>query len=412
MDEKIEICFGIHDPTGKYCKYLGVAIQSIILNTANDIGFHILHDDTLSDSCKQSIVSIIRSSQQKNNSVNFYGVNLQEYDISEIDFERFTIGTLFRLKACELLSNDINRLIYLDADIVVNLDIKQLWEEDLEGNSLAGCVPPYFFKKNIPLCVSGVVSYDEYINAGVLLVDLEKVRKESLFKQCIQYMLDHPEMCLMPDQDAINFVFRNDIKYLDWKYNTNSVIARRDKSIDTDRIYHFYGDCPRDTFECAPDKLFFDALIKTPWGMNEEIISHYEKRIKEKDKQVKTVIMLLTAIYNMPEKKVIFWGAGGAIHDDIVSLIPHGYDSYIVDKNRQKWNGTANGLRVYSPEKIEKENKQETIIISTIFRYSEVKKYLTNIGLVENVNFFDGKVLLQEFDLYYKSGERECKWDI
>lgn len=71
-------------------------------------------------------------------------------------------------------------------------------------------------------------------------------------------------------------------------------------------------------------------------------------------------------------RKRIFWGAGGAIHPLIMQYFEVKNDDYYVDSNPSLWGKIHNNKVVWSPEKIFKENKDEIVIISTIFKYNEV----------------------------------------
>lgn len=111
-------------------------------------------------------------------------------------------------------------------------------------------------------------------------------------------------------------------------------------------------------------------------------------------------------------RKRIFWGAGGAIHPLIMQYFEVKNDDYYVDSNPSLWGKIHNNKVVWSPEKIFKENKDEIVIISTIFKYNEVALKLEQHGLIENENFFNGKLLLPETITYKVYGELENKWDI
>ena len=202
------------------------------------------------------------------------------------------------------------------------------------------------------------------------------------------------------------------IQKLSGCYNTNSVYARTTPNMNSERIFHFYADCPRDCYDYIPDRLFYSALRLTPWGEEKEIITHYEKRIAEKDEQKEIVYKMMKALYQEARKKRIFWGVGGAIHSAIIDKLPWNDGDYYVD-SKESLHGTAhrNGM-VYSPKRLRDENVDKCIVIVTIFRYKEVKTILEELGFVENVNYFNGKNLLSERETYLYNGERDNKWDL
>ena len=86
-----------------------------------------------------------------------------------------------------------SKLIYIDTDTMVYNDIKELYDFDLQGNEIGAvqdAMGHYFFGRT-------------YCNAGVLLLDLDKIKESKLFDKCIKYVMT--KRSIMPDQDAINY---------------------------------------------------------------------------------------------------------------------------------------------------------------------------------------------------------------
>ena len=83
-----------------------------------------------------------------------------------------------------------------------------------------------------------------------------------------------------------------------------------------------------------------------------------------------------------------------------------------VDSNPATWGKIHMGLKVVSPKKLVDMDLQDTSIISTIFRYQEIKKQLEKIKLRENIDFFDGKTLLDDLLMAKHFGERVSPWDV
>ena len=59
---------------------------------------------------------------------------------------RFTVGALYRLFVPQVLPNTVNKIIYLDSDLIVNLDIKELWQIELDDKILAAVPEILTFK--------------------------------------------------------------------------------------------------------------------------------------------------------------------------------------------------------------------------------------------------------------------------
>lgn len=109
---------------------------------------------------------------------------------------RFTPGCMARLFV-DIYDEVPDRILYLDYDVICREDFTDFYNSDLEGTELVGVLDHYgkwFFKKNI-------FKFD-YINSGVLLLNLSEIRKTGLFRKCRERCRD-TEMFL-PDQSAIN----------------------------------------------------------------------------------------------------------------------------------------------------------------------------------------------------------------
>lgn len=179
----IHVCYGLRDESGKYSKFAGVSMQSILDNTQEKVTIHILHDSTLSEENYRKLALIALNHNQE---IKFYNVETLAPDAIEFVQKNLpkinnfwgTIGALYRTLIPRFL--DAERAIYLDTDVLVNLDIKDFWEVDLQSKPL-GAVPECFsgdthVTRIFGLCQNGTVDPHDYFNSGVLLMDLDRIR--------------------------------------------------------------------------------------------------------------------------------------------------------------------------------------------------------------------------------------------
>ncbi len=109
---------------------------------------------------------------------------------------RFTPYCMLRLFADEIPEIP-DRLLYLDSDVICRKDVREFYEQDLEGCEIAGVLDHYgrfFFRTRL--------FHMDYLNSGVLLLDMKKIRETGLFKEC-RAMCRNKKM-FMPDQSALN----------------------------------------------------------------------------------------------------------------------------------------------------------------------------------------------------------------
>lgn len=260
--ERIEIAYSITDRTGDYTTYLGAAIISVLKNTESKVGFHILTDDSMTAERRSGLEQI---AARYGAAIDFYRVEFDTSGWSPSFLEHYSKATCWRLLLPELLA-DRDRVIYLDADTCVNLDIAELWHEDLAGCALGAVrdedmsgdshVEPS--EQQYPL------DYSVYVNAGVLVLDLAKLREHyTLAKTARDFILEYPDVP-WADQAALNYVLQRDVKLLPNKYN---LYPRYQADIDTveHRIYHFCSYKPWNLRTSGADRLFWQNLQETPW---------------------------------------------------------------------------------------------------------------------------------------------------
>lgn len=155
---------------------------------------------------------------------NKYGRNITFIELDDLkkyfDFSFDTSGwnpiVLARLLLDRLLPKNVEKILYLDGDTIVRGSLKELWNSNLHENILGACVEPTFSKERRKALKHG---NNPYFNAGVLLVDLNRWRKEKIGEQIISYYKKFNGKLFANDQDAINGTLVNKIENLSIRYN-------------------------------------------------------------------------------------------------------------------------------------------------------------------------------------------------
>ena len=161
----------------------------------------------------------------------------------------------------------------MDSDIIVNLDIDELWRIDLADNPLAGVPEMQSYVPTNPIhyiCREGFVKAEDHFNAGMVVMNLNRLRLEgSAFKKALEFYAEHPE-CDGADQTILNYCFSEQTVKLPQKFNLLVEFARMNNDFETtDRICHYitssrgrgYGLDMRDSF----NRLWLKYFVKTPW---------------------------------------------------------------------------------------------------------------------------------------------------
>ncbi len=269
----IHVCFGLHDKNGRYCKFAGATMASIFENTSAPVTIHILHDATLVSDNRDKFSYLAGRYAQR---VQFHDV--EQICAEEIKFlrdklakafsTRFGIGTFYRLLMKKIFTPlKINRAIYLDADIIVNLDIDELWQHDLKNFPIAA-VPEAeatfgYMIVNKFLIKENIVKHEDYFNAGVILFNLDAFA-ENFFYDGVNYLAEHAK-CECFDQDILNAFFSTNYLKLSQKFDSFVPAERLRKLHVAKKIYHYAGQC----VELKPDddfnELFLGHFARTPW---------------------------------------------------------------------------------------------------------------------------------------------------
>ena len=237
-----------------YVMPCGVMLYSICKNNkSEDITFHIICDNSLDNKDQQSLKKTILLNPENNKKIIFYIIGNESLN----DFPRLdktnpknyiTKATYYRLYITKILPNSIDKVLYLDCDIIVRHSLKELWNTDISNFSVAV----------VPDVAEGLIDkynrlhYPQtkgYFNSGVQLLNLKKWRQEDKFSAFITFMNEHPDWIKLHDQDVMNRVFYddkislpikynfqegflwNDIFYDYWKYEDQVLAARKDPVI-------------------------------------------------------------------------------------------------------------------------------------------------------------------------------------
>ena len=382
-EDIIHIGFGLHDKDGHYSVWVGTVMQSILEHTDSKLCFHILHDETVSEENKRKLKQV---AHQKGDSIQFHFIDTSIFDDVKERLSRFTVGTMFRLMLPEILPN-LNKIIYLDADLLVNIDIKDFWNIDITNYYFAG-VPDYNTLQhtcNPYPVMNGEVKRENYINCGSVILNLENIRSLGNFKDnCIDYLMNNPSLGLL-DQDALNVICKEKVLILDEKWNLFVTFARS-QNIQNLRecIYHFAGTFLILYSGCSVDLEYFKTVCRTPWkdSMENYLIRGCFERVNDRIKQYENMITRLC----QPGVKHIVYGEENEMVKKLYDCIPFNDGDYRVLK--QAYNQNADILPCKNLEALKKENGPIIIFVRWESDNSTAIQNLEKLGFKNEKDFF------------------------
>lgn len=387
----IHVGFPLYDSTGKYAKYEAVALLSLLSNTSEKMLVHIIHDDSVPEETKTKLKKICADFQQE---IVFYKVEEKDFSSLEELVRSYTIGTLFRLKLPEIIDKSIPKILFLDADLLINTDIKPIWDLDVTDYYVAACKDDGLDDDKMMLA-DGLVPAAKYYNAGVVVFNLEKIRQDfDLFADSARFLQEHPN-CPLVDQDAANYFFMDHVLFLDRKYNMFTRNKRGKNLPLEDGIYHFSDDYCNPVESEPFDTKFCQYLYRL---QNEEWLTDYYLNYLQDTHKQELIYQAFVRRILAGYKHKVYWGGNSVYFDAVAKVVtPDKENDYIVDSNKKLHGSIVHGMTVQSPQHLFGEDIGDcVIIVVSKGAYKAIKRDLEKNGLRENQDFFDGLFFLSQ----------------
>lgn len=276
----IPIFFAVDD---NYVPFLCVALRSLSDNSTSkyDYKIHILIDK-LSDESKRSILNF----EKENISISFVDVQdkLQKLCARLHMRDYYTKATYYRFFVPEMFP-EYDRGLYLDCDIVINCDIAKLYNCFMGQNLIAAVTDEIITDIEVFADYSEKVlgiSKNNYFNAGILVMNLKKMRQVGIEKQFVE-LLKKRTYRVAQDQDYLNVLCRDNIFYLDKKWNKTPMPDSNTSIIPY--IVHYKINYKPWRYDNIPyAEHFWKYAEKTEfYGELKQVKQNYTKEEKERD---------------------------------------------------------------------------------------------------------------------------------
>ena len=280
MNKEIPVFFAVDN---RYIPFLGVALKSLIDNTSkeNKYAIKILYTSVTEENKKR-----IKEYEKENISIEFVDLNKQLKEIQEKLYTRnyFSNTTYYRLFIPELYP-EYDKAVYIDSDTICLADIAELYNVDMGDNLIAaipdGAVQAIDVFKDYVERVVGVSDYNNYFNAGVIVMNLEELRKYK-FQEKFIYLLGKIRFEVAQDQDYLNRLCKGRVKILDYEWNRMPIMGKRDGDIKL--IHYNLGAKPWYFDNVLYQEYFWKYAEKTEfYNEIKEIGAKYTDADKEKD---------------------------------------------------------------------------------------------------------------------------------
>ena len=216
MNNEIPVFFTIDNG---YAPFLAVALRSAIQNADPKRQYKaiVLHQDLSAENCSR-----LKALETANFKIELTPMQanfdaLDDRMSNRLRCDYFTLTIYFRL-FIPAMFHQYDKGIYIDSDVVVADDLSKLFDTDLGDHFIGACndlsiadIPPLVAYTENAIGVKK----EEYINSGVLLMNLKKMRECNFEGHFLTLLNTYHFDSIAPDQDYINAICNGKIHYLD-----------------------------------------------------------------------------------------------------------------------------------------------------------------------------------------------------
>ncbi len=276
--KEIPIFFAVDDT---YIPFLAVSLQSLVDNSSEKNKYEI---KVLYTHVSEENMQKIKKYEKENINIEFVDLsnNLQKVQGKLYTRNYFTSTTYYRLFIPELYPQ-YDKVLYIDSDVTILTDIAGLYNQEI-GDNLVAAIPDgavqtiEVFQEYVEKVI-GVIDYNNYFNAGILLMNLKELRKYK-FQEKFLYLLEKVKYEVAQDQDYLNRLCKGRVKLLDDLWNKMPIMGISDKKPN---IIHFnLGFKPWHFDDIPYQEYFWEYAKKTEFY---ETIKEVRKNYTEEDKE-------------------------------------------------------------------------------------------------------------------------------
>lgn len=261
----------------KYIEQVIVLLKSMLKSNPNE-KFHVyILNKCLNQKEKNRILQKVNSNNME---INFIKVAKEEIDQFPVYEKRYPVEIYFRLYATKYLPKEIDRILYLDVDIVVINSLHDLYHTDFENNLFIGTTHIRKAIHKFHEVRLGLKEENVYVNTGVLLMNLKELRKIPIESEVESFIHKNKKRLMLPDQDILSTLYGDRIKLMDpLKYNLG------DRGL---KLYNYNHS----------------KKIDLEWVRENAIIIHYYGRNKPWNKQYKGILnVFYDEIYHLEKSE-------------------------------------------------------------------------------------------------------------
>ena len=188
--------------------------------------------------------------------------------------KRYPKEMYYRLLSPLILPRQVERVLYLDPDMLIINPLRPLWEQNLGGKVFAAASHTGLTEMANEINQRRLDTEHEYVNSGVMLIDLKAARSLVTAEDVFRCVSEHEKELILPDQDVFNMLYGKQtlpVEDVLWNYDVRNYAKYLIRSsgshdlnwvMDNTAVLHF----------CGKNKPWH-ADYKNPFGM---LYLHYQ----------------------------------------------------------------------------------------------------------------------------------------
>lgn len=295
-----EVIHVVASADNQYAQHLGAMLISLLEHASNTvcIKFYII-DGGITEDNKQKLEKVATN----------YGALIHFIEAPEENDEYFitsrhiTVAAYYRILISDLIPEDIDKVLYLDCDLIIREDIKKLWDVEIDNYCVAAAVDCASESRKIEL---NIPEEFKYFNSGVLLINLKLWRSKGILGKTLDFVKNNGNKLLYHDQDALNAILydswlelhpRWNLTNFAFHYDDNefrkvwdgTMFSKVKQALENPCIVHFtVWSKPWNTYSNHPYKgEYYKYLSLTPWRnfkysySYSDMMEFYDKKTSE-----------------------------------------------------------------------------------------------------------------------------------
>lgn len=235
----------------RYCPLCGIMLASLFeKNKDNDIIVYLLTEG-LSRKNSEKLRTLAQSYNNR--------IEIKKCDMTMLKDcpirpgDHVSLSAYLRIISPLVLPNDLEKILYLDCDIVVNKRLDDLWKTDVRNYSTAVVIDAVIEDRGPRLKYKNA---DNYFNSGVMLINLQYWRQYQITTRCLDHIHENRDTLDLWDQDALNYILHKSVILLPLRYNFQTLGLYTDNMLSSEIA---------DTIKQGPVIIHFNTPSK-PWN--------------------------------------------------------------------------------------------------------------------------------------------------